>query len=54
MTRENDERQVLCEEEIEFALFPGQSPRRYRLRMIRDPNPQPRRITGTLPDWYLT
>ena len=54
MTSGNDERRVLCEEEIEVSLFPGLPPRRYKLRMILDPNPKPRRITGVLPDSYLT
>ena len=53
MTRRYDERRVICDEEVEVALYPGQPPRRYRLRIVVDPNPEPRHITGTLPDGYL-
>lgn len=53
MTSRDDEPRVLCEEEIEVSLFPGQPPRRYKLRMILDSNPKPRHITGVLPEGYL-
>ena len=53
MTSRDDEPRVLSEEEVEVSLYPGQPPRRYRLRMIMDPNPKPRHITGVLPEGYL-
>jgi len=54
MSRRSEERRVICDEEVEVALYPGQPPRRHRLRITVDPKPEPRHITGTLPDWYLT
>ena len=53
MSSEHDESWVLCEEEVEVSLYPGQPPRRHKLRMIMDPNPKPRHITGVLPEGYL-
>ncbi len=53
MSSEHDESWVLSEEEVELSLYPGQPPRRYRLRMIADPYPKPRHITGVLPEGYL-